>query len=249
MLSTDFPLCGDTSDAFQPEQTHGRRCGGCKNVGHDRRNCPYKGGAQHSSSSSSALPTSSSTNSRPKAPKVKRARQTNKRSNRSAADDEYLSGDEEESVHGEIVQRDHLDEEDSTGDEQEEEPPEREALTLEWAPHAILPIPQHGLRAGNMPLPIDELYPTSSRGGAVDGDSLIRGKKLQEPAQYVEVFWDTDIFETFVRNTNSYARNTHIRSWRDVDVPELKTFLSIVLFLGVKKFPTRHMAWDTGIFG
>ena len=68
----------------------------------------------------------------------------------------------------------------------------------------------------------------------------------------MEELWDTVIMEQFVRATNSFARNSTLKilsNWRDVSKEELFHFLSIAIFLGLVKLPSRDMAWDNTLFG
>ena len=68
------------------------------------------------------------------------------------------------------------------------------------------------------------------------------------PSDFFQLFFDSDILTRFVEQTNSYAKNTSRRAWRDTDEKELKTFLSIILYMDINKKPQRFMHWDDSKF-
>ena len=64
------------------------------------------------------------------------------------------------------------------------------------------------------------------------------------PGDFFAIFWTADLMSTFVKNTNEFATQSNQRRWREVTVPEMKTFFAIVLRAGIYKVPERSMTWD-----
>lgn len=65
-----------------------------------------------------------------------------------------------------------------------------------------------------------------------------------------------ELIDMLVVNTNKYARcsvykdTKRGKEWRDVDVPEMKLFLAIVMYMGVVRVPSRDAVFDRGgLFG
>ena len=56
------------------------------------------------------------------------------------------------------------------------------------------------------------------------------------------------MMEKMCKNTNWYGTR-YIVGWKELKVPEFKTFLAIIMELGKTKFPTRDLAFDQGIHG
>jgi hypothetical protein len=103
---------------------------------------------------------------------------------------------------------------------------------------------QHG--ALLRPATMDELLPQ------YDGelsDSLLRNLQLESPHEYFEQLVTNEMIDQFVTNTNRYATYHKLRSWKDVTREEIKNFISIVLLLGITKYPTRTYAWKKSLLG
>ena len=50
--------------------------------------------------------------------------------------------------------------------------------------------------------------------------------------------------QAFVDETNAFASDMKVRYWRELTVAEFKTFLAIILYLGIVKYPSRGLAWS-----
>ena len=66
--------------------------------------------------------------------------------------------------------------------------------------------------------------------------------------QYFQLLFTPEIMEVFVRNTNSFAQSTHEMHWNVLTVPEFKTFMSVCLYLGIVKYPSKMDAWSDNKF-
>jgi hypothetical protein len=51
------------------------------------------------------------------------------------------------------------------------------------------------------------------------------------------------MMNSFVTATNSYAAALKRVAWKDVNVPEFKVFVAMLLYFGVVNLPSRRMAW------
>lgn len=73
----------------------------------------------------------------------------------------------------------------------------------------------------------------------------------KDPLTYFRAFFDDNIVETIVNETNHYAHQTWKvgqAEWHDVTKPEFLHFISDILVMGVVKFPNRGMYWANGPF-
>ena len=57
-----------------------------------------------------------------------------------------------------------------------------------------------------------------------------------------------EMINIFIEATNEYG-STYILDWQELTIDEFKRFLSIILLLGVNKYPSRMIAWSTSMFG
>ena len=62
--------------------------------------------------------------------------------------------------------------------------------------------------------------------------------------QYFQLMFTDAMVQIFVIRTNSFARNNNKERWYDLTAVEFKTFLSICLYLGVVRFPSKMDAWS-----
>lgn len=73
----------------------------------------------------------------------------------------------------------------------------------------------------------------------------LRGK---EPNEFLEVFFDDSIMESFISATNWYG-TTYVDHWEeDVTSTELSAFFALILTQGLIKYPTRSMAFNDTLF-
>ncbi|XP_030753387.1 uncharacterized protein LOC115880326 [Sitophilus oryzae] len=77
-----------------------------------------------------------------------------------------------------------------------------------------------------------------------------------------KLFWDDELIDLMVQETNKYARSKFIRpgyhkdflsGWMDVDVREMKEFISLIIYMSMTKFPdfmaywSTHPVWETSV--
>ena len=65
------------------------------------------------------------------------------------------------------------------------------------------------------------------------------------PADFFGKFFDDELWEWLVQQTNLYAKQTKIRCWHDVTVQELKAFVAIFIGIGLHQVPDVDLAWST----
>ena len=70
------------------------------------------------------------------------------------------------------------------------------------------------------------------------------GQELANAEDYFLLLFSDEIMQTFVEATNDFAKATNRKKWRKLTIPEFKTFLAMVLYLGLVKYPSRGMAWS-----
>jgi hypothetical protein len=66
------------------------------------------------------------------------------------------------------------------------------------------------------------------------------------------LFMTVTVLTTFVNATNAFGKKSiwYVKHWfKDLDIAEFKTFFSIVLYLGVIKYPSRKLAFEDSAFG
>jgi hypothetical protein len=70
------------------------------------------------------------------------------------------------------------------------------------------------------------------------------------PLNIWELFFDDYLCEMFVRQSNAYAARTNIPHYIVADIPFLKLFFALILYMGVVVVPDRRRAFSqSGIFG
>jgi len=65
------------------------------------------------------------------------------------------------------------------------------------------------------------------------------------PGEFFNRFFDTDLRDILVEQTNLYARQSRIRCWQDVTVIELKAFISILIAMGLHEVPSADRYWSS----
>ena len=70
------------------------------------------------------------------------------------------------------------------------------------------------------------------------------GQSLPEAKDYFLLFFCPEIMDTFIASTNAFAKTTKKKYWRELTLDEFKTFLAIILHLGMVKPPSRSDAWS-----
>ena len=65
------------------------------------------------------------------------------------------------------------------------------------------------------------------------------------PLEFFCRFFDDDLFDLLVKQTNLYARQNKIRHWEDATIVELKAFLGILIAMGLHHVPTVDLFWSS----
>ncbi|CAG4957172.1 unnamed protein product [Parnassius apollo] len=58
------------------------------------------------------------------------------------------------------------------------------------------------------------------------------------PVTYFTHFFDTDVIDLLVEQTNIYAEQSRSHGWSPVDIPEMKAFLGTIILMGLHPLPT-----------
>jgi hypothetical protein len=74
-------------------------------------------------------------------------------------------------------------------------------------------------------------------------------KSCISAGSFLDLLFDQNILETFVRETNQYAIGTNCRNWTALTVAELKVYFALTLYMGIVRRPSRRMYWIGGIYG
>ena len=119
--------------------------------------------------------------------------------------------------------------------------------------HSLLKV---NTRSSSAPMKesIDEVIPPftsrhipGSRIGEMNRTLLASGQYLITSVLDVfMLFFTAAVLTVFVNATNEHGKNNTSqakRAWKDVTIEEFKTFIGIVLHLGIVKYPRRGMAW------
>jgi hypothetical protein len=72
--------------------------------------------------------------------------------------------------------------------------------------------------------------------------------KTLSPQDYWRLFFTDEIIGQFVLATNAYGRK-HNKKWEDCTASEFRSFLAVILILGVVQYPNRTLAFSEGVFG
>ncbi|PWW74291.1 hypothetical protein C7212DRAFT_365300 [Tuber magnatum] len=64
------------------------------------------------------------------------------------------------------------------------------------------------------------------------------GFKAESPLDYFQLFFDDNLFDLLVKNTNQYAESKNAgrngtRYWKPTSIPEMKIFFSLIIYMGI----------------
>lgn len=68
------------------------------------------------------------------------------------------------------------------------------------------------------------------------------------PVTYFTYFFDTDVIDLLVEQTNIYAEQNRSHNWSPVDIPEMKAFLGMIILMGLHPLPTIDLYWSSDPF-
>jgi len=138
-------------------------------------------------------------------------------------------------------------------------PPAGIADALLWCTSTMMFIESHDLRSvpavpplpgGQVPEavglaePITSVLPTfKGRNPGTRVNKTPGAPVVSTAADFFFLMWDMVMLGIFVAATNAYGQ-FNIARWNTVTIQEFKSFLAIVLYLGVVKYPKRSMPWQ-----
>lgn len=67
---------------------------------------------------------------------------------------------------------------------------------------------------------------------------------LRSPIEYFMEYFDNDLFETIVSNTNLYAKQKNLTDFEPTNKEEIQTLIAIHLVIGCLKWPNVQMYWE-----
>lgn len=65
------------------------------------------------------------------------------------------------------------------------------------------------------------------------------------PHEFFSKFFDIELMELLVQQTNLYAKQNKLRNWCDVTMAEMNAFLAILIAIGLHQIPQVEMFWST----
>lgn len=118
-----------------------------------------------------------------------------------------------------------------------------EANNLRSVPVAVLPPEQVPHAVGKVEsldstLPIFKGRNSGSRVNKTPGAPLV-----STTVDYFMLFWDTVIIGCFIAASNAYGEYV-VKKWTTLTIAEFKSFLAIIIYFGVVKYPKRSMPWQ-----
>ncbi|XP_026277352.1 piggyBac transposable element-derived protein 1-like isoform X2 [Frankliniella occidentalis] len=80
-----------------------------------------------------------------------------------------------------------------------------------------------------------------------DGEKLLIAPDRFDPYDLFRLFLTDEILSLLVEETNRYIRqeSTRARKWIDVTIPEMKSYLAIVIIMGLNRQPSLKDYWST----
>jgi len=65
------------------------------------------------------------------------------------------------------------------------------------------------------------------------------------PLEFFSKFFDIELIELLVQQTNLYAKQSNLRNWDDVTVAKVNAFLAILIAIGLHQIPHVELFWST----
>ena len=66
---------------------------------------------------------------------------------------------------------------------------------------------------------------------------------LKDPGALFDMFISLEQLDIMVQHTNEYAHFHEAKKWRDMTVNELRIFITLIIFMGIYKFPAEKDYW------
>ena len=152
-----------------------------------------------------------------------------------------LDGVEEEEQEEELQ---HLDEEQEEEQQQQEEEGEEEEEEGESDLDGKAPTPKRRKLAREKALKVSlqsGLYPTF-RG--IEGPSRDMDPRENSALDYLLLLWPASLCELIALETNRYAMERGLSTWRSTSPTEVWTFLGIVILMGIRRLPRVRNYWS-----
>jgi hypothetical protein len=89
-----------------------------------------------------------------------------------------------------------------------------------------------------------EYYTEISFAASIDGD--VNENDLS-PLQHFKSYFSNEFFEQAAYQTNLYAAQSNVERYKLVTADELQKYFGILILMGVLKFPTVQLYWDTNL--
>jgi hypothetical protein len=67
---------------------------------------------------------------------------------------------------------------------------------------------------------------------------------IEKELDVFKLFYDSEIINEFVQNTNLYGAFTEGRKWKNVNEKDIFKLFAIILYMGITRLPQRHMYWS-----
>jgi len=65
------------------------------------------------------------------------------------------------------------------------------------------------------------------------------------PVDFFRKFFDNDVFDILVQQTNLYARQNKLRNWEDTTVTEMQAFVALLIGMGIHCLPHVDLYWSS----
>ena len=80
------------------------------------------------------------------------------------------------------------------------------------------------------------------------GGSKVQHPEESQPQHYFELFWDSNVWDRLVTETNMYAEQERLKNpplafaakWTPVDVQTMKAFIGLCFYMGITRNSTYH---------
>ena len=162
-------------------------------------------------------------------------------------DDGDVVSTDEEGPEGETpIKRDFaavaVEDDDSEVDDDEVE------FLFEWHPCPINPMPLARTRQSDHTSDISDIIPSFDDHRCGSQVKILVPSTVTE-LDYFSLFITESDLTRWAVTTNANALKNKTRKWSDIDVRTMKTFIAIVIYLGLNKFASRKDAWDASFYG
>ena len=83
------------------------------------------------------------------------------------------------------------------------------------------------------------------------GGSKVQHPEEAQPQHYFELFWDSNVWDRLVIETNRYAKQERVKNlpptlaakWTPVNIPTMKAFIGLCFYMGITRKPNITDHW------